>query len=125
MTALLQQVNAINGTEHSHPDRVHEWRVTQMTKCLLSKVAADATLSKAVTRACDAMVDYERDVGTLGLKTKAMAALMSPERFTCEEKAISFSAGKKTPLNLKDTGAPFMFCQADDIVVQAETVHIA
>lgn len=114
MRQLVLQVSTVNGTEHSQPDRVQEWQVARMTKCVLAVVLREEVLEKVAVDTCRRSVDYERDVGTSGLQQESMEALLTPEKFTCEEEAISFSSDETSAVNTQDGQAPFVFCGAEN-----------
>merc|ERR1719210_1494361 len=88
---LVEQINAVKGNHHSHPDRVEEWKVTHSTKCWLSKAAAGETLDEAAFTSCLNSANFDNDVGTLDLKSKTVASLTSSAKFSCEEETITFT----------------------------------
>jgi len=129
--SLVAEINAVNGNEHSHPDRVEEWKVTHITKCWLSKAAAGETPDEATLTSCANSVNFADDVGTLDLKSKTVSALTSPDNFSCSEETITFD-GKQwniptgsnptsqeytiddfsPPVRVTKGGVPFSFCAA-------------
>lgn len=126
---LVAEINAENGNDYSHPDRVEEWKVTHITKCWLSKAAADETLDQAALTSCAKSVNFDDDVGTLDLKSELVASLMTSAKFSCSEKTITFQGQtwnvptgdnpKSTDYSIEDFApavsltkdtAPFSFC---------------
>jgi len=89
-TDLIAEVEKVNGGEHSHPDRVQEWKTTSMTKCMLEKVISGANIDSDVLDACEAAVDYTSGVGDLDRKAEEYASLMAAHKFTCSESSIKF-----------------------------------
>jgi len=88
--SLLKEVDTVNGGEHSHPDRIKEWKAVAVTKCMISKVVEGAEIDTATLDACESSVNYDRDVGVLDKQESQLAALTSPKKFTCEEATITF-----------------------------------
>lgn len=87
----LAAVDAEGGGEHSHADRVSEWRTTAVTGCMLDAAREDGILDEESLAACEAAVDYDRDVGELDRRSPDLARLTEPSKFTCSEDAIEFS----------------------------------
>jgi len=96
-TSLVAEIKTENGNDRSHPDRVEEWKVTQITKCWLSKGAAGETLDEAALTSCLNSVDFDKDVGILDFKSALVASLTSSENFSCSEETITFT-GKQWKL---------------------------
>jgi len=88
--SLLKEVDTVNGGEHSHPDRIKEWKAVAVTKCMISKVVEGAEIDTATLDACESSLNYDRDVGVLDRQESQLAALTSPKKFTCEEATITF-----------------------------------
>jgi len=127
---LMYEVDRQNGGQHSHPDRVEEWRGVAVTKCMMSKVIHGYSIDSAALDACERAVDFNRDVGILERRESKVRELTSPPKFTCSEDYITFSgeiwnvpAGNAPAssdytkeafhpaVELKDLGsAPFDFC---------------
>jgi hypothetical protein len=84
-------VDAENGGEYSHPDRVSEWQTTAVTACMLDAAREEAVVNEQSLAACEAAVDFSRDVGDLDRKATDLARLTEPSKFTCSEEAIEFS----------------------------------
>jgi len=129
-TSLVAEINT-NGNNHSHPDRVEEWKVASITKCWLSKAATGETLDEAALTSCVNSVNFADDVGTLDLKSDLVASLTSSENFSCSEETITFTGKQwKIPtgsdpkstdyiledfaptVSVKKGGVPFSFCAA-------------
>merc|ERR1719422_3001792 len=130
-TSLVAEINTVNGNNHSHPDRVEEWKMTHITKCWLSKAATGETLDEAALTSCVNSVNFDDDVGTLDLKSKLVSSLTSPANFSCSEETITFTGNQwKIPtgsdpkstdyiiedfapaVSLKKDTPPFNFCAA-------------
>jgi len=87
---LLADVDKENGGVYSHPDRVQQWRAAHVTKCMLGKVVSDFEINSATMSACDATVNFDKQVGVLDRKAGTVSDLTSTENFTCKEKTIKF-----------------------------------
>jgi len=96
-------------TPRSESDRQAEFEATSITKCMLQAVVdtdclADVNLSAETLDACRSAVNYVESVGVLQGKEQEFAALTTPEKFTCDEIAISFSGFKwVVPESTEDT----------------------
>jgi hypothetical protein len=126
-TSLVAEIKA-DGNNHSHPDRVEEWKMTHVTKCWLSKAAAGETLDEAALTSCVNSVNFDKDVGILDLKSEEVASLTSSENFTCSESTITFQGqlwdvpeegadsseytthDYHPKINFEDGSAPFAVC---------------
>jgi hypothetical protein len=101
-TSLVAEINTGNGN-HSHRDRVEEWKVMHASRCWLSKAATGEKLDDAALTGCVNSVNFEKDVGTLDLKSKTVSSLTSP---SCSEQTVTFD-GKQwkipTGSNAKST----------------------
>jgi hypothetical protein len=95
--SLVTEIKTVNGNNHSHPDRVEEWKVTHITKCWLSKGAAGETLDEAALTSCVNSVNFDKDVGILDFKSELAASLTSSANFSCSEETITFT-GKQWKL---------------------------
>jgi len=102
-TDLIAEVEKVNGGEHSHPDRIEEWKTTSMTKCMLQKVISGANIDNDVLDACEAAVDYASGVDELDRKADEYAALTAADKFTCSESSIKFTGEM---WNVPDGDAP-------------------
>jgi len=131
--SLIVDVEKSDGGVYSHPDRVQEWRVSHMTKCMLSKVVSDFEINMETMKACADTVDFESQVGKLDKKSVEVADLTSDANFTCKEETIKFfgeiwarpedEANAKSEdyvrrswqpeINLGEDSAPFAFCETD------------
>jgi len=90
-TSHQAEVDAEDGGEHSHPDRIKEWQNTEVVRCLLEKVLEGGELSEDSLAACEAAVNYDRDVGQLNKREPDVARLTEPGSFTCSEETIGFA----------------------------------
>jgi len=88
-------IASINGTgsEFSHPDRVAEWRVSQLVKCLVGRFASGADIVEADLKACESAVNFDKDVGVLDMQAEQIARFS--ETFGCgaDSEVISFEGG--------------------------------
>jgi len=131
-SSLIKEVDAVNGGEHSHPDRIKEWEGVAVTKCMISKVVEGAEIDSTTLAACESSVNYNRDVGVLDKQEEQFAALTSPKKFTCEETTITFggetwdvpqgdmpasseyiSKDDHPEVSLAEDTTPFAFCGGD------------
>jgi len=129
-TNLIAEVDLVNGGEHSQPDLEQEWKTTQVTKCMLTKVMDGGLIDAAVLDVCDADVNFAVQVGVLDRRDLSFADQMTAERFTCLETAIPFEGqtwnvpeGDAPPssdytttdyapmVDLTENSSPFEFCQ--------------
>lgn len=85
--ALIAEVERVQGSDKSEPDRKEEWQTVSITKCILTTIAAGNDLDLA---ACEARVNYDVDVGVLDKQAAAFADQTTADRFTCAETAITF-----------------------------------
>jgi len=127
-TSLVAEINTVNGNQHSHRDRVEEWKVMHVSKCWLSKAATGEKLDEAALKSCLDSVNFENDVGTLDLKSKLVASFTAP---SCSEQTVTFdgkqwkiptgSNAKSTDYTIEDFAPavsltkdtlPFSFCAA-------------
>jgi len=88
-TTLIDEVEKVNGGEHSQPDREQEWHTTQITKCMINAIIAGGEIDAKALDDCDKLVT---SVGELDRQETAFADRMTAEKFTCSEKdtAITF-----------------------------------
>lgn len=86
-TARVQQINQVNGTEWSHPDRQQEWKTTKMTICMIDAFLKSHSLDSAEIQSCS---KAETSVGTIDFKTEEVEKLMTNAKFTCTEQEVSF-----------------------------------
>jgi len=75
----------------SHNDRVSEWQTTTVTACMLDAAREEGVVDENSLAACEAAVDYSRDVGDLNKREPDIARLTEAGKFTCSEEAIEFS----------------------------------
>lgn len=126
---LIAEVDRVNGGEYSHPDRVKEWQVVAVTKCMISKVVGGDEIDGTALDACEKAVSFEGDVGELNKQEDRFAQLTSSSRFTCQETTITFGGTTwavpqedepassqyvvkpfHPEVNLNEGTAPFSFC---------------
>merc|ERR1719414_573710 len=81
------------GSEFSHPDRVAEWKVTQLVKCLVGKLTSGAEMVEADLASCESAVDFDKDVGVLDKKAEQMALYSSTFGCRADSEVISFLGG--------------------------------
>lgn len=126
---LIADIDTKNSGEFSHPDRMEEWRVTQIAKCLVKKLSGNHEVNDDTLTYCESQVNFDRDVGTLDKKTDEVDS--STGKFSCTESEIEFVGGTyvidkkhypklvahyvKSPtfvpaLTLTDGDDPFDFC---------------
>jgi len=86
--AFVEEVNAVKGSEHSHPDRIQEWTTADLIRCMLSEGGSD--IDANLLKTCEAKVNYNRDIGEFLKRTDELARLTSPDNFTCSESSITF-----------------------------------
>jgi len=86
---LLGKIDG-TGTRHSEVDRREEWETVSLTKCMLEAVIAGSDIDTTSLTACEADVNYERDVGRLDRREIKFNELTSAEKFTCSESTITF-----------------------------------
>merc|ERR1719414_622429 len=87
----LAEVDAEDGAEHSHPDRMREWQATEVVACLLDTVREGGEMDEDSLAACEAAVNYDRDVGQLNRRAPDVIRLTEPDKFTCSEDTIDFA----------------------------------
>lgn len=128
-SALIAEVDSVDGGVHSQPDRESEWHTTQVTKCLMSQVIEGADINLAE---CEGAVNFAQDVGELDRMEVELAEQTKPASFTCAEQTITFSGQTweipqgatphsseykmveyHPPVNVMDPPA-FTFCGASD-----------
>merc|ERR1719367_2015077 len=81
------------GSEFSHPDRVAEWKVTQLVKCLVGKLTSGAEMVEADLASCESAVDFDTDVGVLDKKAEQMAGYSATFGCSADSEVISFLGG--------------------------------
>lgn len=81
------------GSEFSHPDRVAEWRVSQLVKCLVGKFASGADIVEADLATCESAVDFNKDVGVLDKKAEQIAQFSATFGCSADSEVISFVGG--------------------------------
>lgn len=91
--ALLAKVKKVKGDANSHPDRLNEWRVTQMAKCVAGALSRGETVNGQVFKACEDAVNFNKDVGAFDNKEATIKKMLTPATFTCDEKTVSFAGG--------------------------------
>jgi len=130
--ALIDEVDKVDGGEHSEGDRELEWKTTQVTKCMLKKVIAGVDLDAKALSDCDsaAAVDYAGSVGKLDREAGRFTELT--KHFSCAaEQTITFKgetwavpgADEPAPtssmyvkshfspkVDLDENSTPFTFC---------------
>jgi len=130
---LVGKVDEAGTSEHSEADRRDEWDTVSLTKCMLQAVVAGGDVDTTTLTACEADVDYARDVGTLDRRESKFNDLTSAEKFTCSETTITFQGqtweitndGKTSSdykvkedyhpeVSLVDGSLPFAFCDSGD-----------
>jgi len=130
---LVGQLDKEGGTEHSEVDRRDEWETVSLTKCMLEAVVAGGDVDTTALTACEADVNYERDVGKIDRRTSKFDELTSAEKFTCSESTITFQGqtweitndGKTSSdykikedyhpeVSLAEGSLPFSFCDSGD-----------
>jgi len=131
--SLIAEVDKEDGGVYSHPDRVQQWLVSHVTKCMLGKVVSDFEINEAIMKECAGTVDFESQVGKLDRKSAELSDLTSDENFTCLEETVKFygqiwarpedednaksddyiRSSWEPEVNLEEDSAPFAFCQTD------------
>jgi len=86
--AFLSEVEAVKGSEHSHPDRIQEWSTADLIRCMVSEGGSD--IDSNLLNTCEAKVNYNRDIGEFFKRTDELAQMTSPDNFTCSESSITF-----------------------------------
>jgi len=81
------------GSEFSHPDRVAEWRVSQLVKCLVGKLVSGADVNEADLASCESAVDFDNDVGVLDKKAELIAQFSTTFGCSADSEVISFVGG--------------------------------
>jgi len=81
------------GSEFSHPDRVAEWRVSQLVKCLVGKFASGADIVDADLASCEKAVDFDGDVGVLDKMAEQIARYSKTFGCDADSEVISFVGG--------------------------------
>merc|ERR1719323_1770679 len=81
------------GSEFSHPDRVAEWRVSQLVKCLVGKFASGADIVEEDLSSCEKAVNFDNDVGVLDKKADQIAQYSATFGCNAESEVISFAGG--------------------------------
>lgn len=129
---LMAAVDEKQGGEHSHVDRVAEWKATATAKCMISKLVAGEFLDAAGLESCAKKGVFDDDVGVVNRHEKTFSELMSPDKFTCSEKEIEFrgiiwevpqgeapdssdyiTKSFKPEVDLSVGVAPFSFCKQE------------
>jgi len=123
--SFLSKVDAVNGSEHSHPDRIQEWSTADLIRCMLFEGGSD--IDANLLKSCEVKVNYDRDIGEFTKRTDELAQLTSADNFTCSESTITFQ-GKiwdvpegadsteytvhdyHPKINFEDDSAPFALC---------------
>lgn len=91
---LISQVDSKDaGSEFSHLDRVAEWKVTQMVKCLVKKFVGGADMVESDLTRCEAAVNFDKDVGVLDKKEELMAQLSATLSCNSDSETVSFEGG--------------------------------
>merc|ERR1719273_1198596 len=131
MFSSPRQLDKEGGTEHSEVDRRDEWETVSLTKCMLEAVVAGSDVDTTALTACEADVNYERDVGKIDRRESKFNELTSAEKFTCSENTITFQGqtwettndGKTSSdykvkedyhpeVNVAEGSLPFGFCDS-------------
>jgi len=123
---LERDINAEDGGDWSHPDRVNEWTTTSITKCMLRSIIDSTVITTAQVGACEADVDTSHL--NLDMMGEDFADLTSKENFSCLETTITFNGGKAWSVptsapeppapsdeytqGVFDPALPFAFCQS-------------
>jgi len=81
------------GSEFSHPDRVAEWRVSQLVKCLVGKFASGAEIVEADLTSCEEALDFDKDVGVLDKQAGQIAKFSATFGCGADSEVISFVGG--------------------------------
>jgi len=81
------------GSEFSHPDRVAEWRVSQLVKCLVGKFASGAEIVEEDLSSCEKAVNFDNDVGVLDKKADQIAQYSATFGCNADSEVISFAGG--------------------------------
>jgi len=81
------------GSEFSHPDRLAEWRVSQLVKCLVGKFVGGADIVEADLTSCEAAVNFDEDVGVLDKQAEQIARLSATFGCSADSEMITFEGG--------------------------------
>jgi len=81
------------GSEFSHPDRVAEWRVSQLVKCLVGKFVSGADIVQADLDACESAVNFDKDVGVLDKQAGQIERFSATYGCGADSEVISFEGG--------------------------------
>jgi len=82
---LMDNIDETDGGDFSHPDRVEQWRASQVTQCMLEQVMIDFQINSDTMTACNKKVNFDGDVGLLNRKAAEFAITTSTENFSCKE----------------------------------------
>jgi len=88
--ALRQEIEPGSGSALSLPDMKKEWKASHIVKCLLAQGVKQEHIDDTVVDSCEQSVDFEGDVGRFDFHHDEFAALLTPERLSCQEETISF-----------------------------------
>jgi len=92
---LMTKVDAVDGDEFSHVDRVNEWNVVQTALCLVRLLKESATINEASLSTCEAeaMSSFETEIGVLDRKSGTVNDLTVSSEFSCDAKTVTFGGG--------------------------------
>lgn len=95
---LKTEINTASNV-HSEVDRASVWTTSYVTKCMLEHLLSGKTtdtLSASVSMdECNAMVDYEEQIGNLDMDARDLEveALTTEAQFSCEETEFTLGSG--------------------------------
>jgi len=88
--ALRREIEPGTGSALSLPDMQREWRASHIAKCLLAKGIKREHIDDDALDSCAQSVDFEGGVGKMDFHHEEAIALLTPEKFSCQEETISF-----------------------------------
>jgi len=85
---LMEEIDTVDGSDYSHPDRVQEWTLTSTTICLFHKIIETSTVDTTHINACEA--DVNTDHLNLSRQQQRFTELTTPPNYDCAETTITF-----------------------------------